>query len=279
MNEDRSSNGSGRGWLGRISQAFSGTLRNRQELISEIKGAHDRGLLDSDALAMTMGALHMDDLQVRDVMISRSQMQVIQQDADTQSILPMVVESGHSRFPVMSDEREEVIGILLAKDLLRCFTDGFQNLKVTELMRPAVVTPESKRLNVLLREFRINRNHMAIVIDEYGGVSGLVTIEDVLEEIVGDIDDEYDDEEEERLVQPLGAGRFLVQALTPIEDFNETFDTQLSDEEFDTVGGLVLSEFGRLPSRGEAVEIGGLSVTVHAADKRRIHQLMVQAPV
>ena len=277
MNEDRSTNGSGRGWLERISQVFSGTLRNRQELISEIQGAHDRGLLDSDALAMTIGALHMDDLQVRDVMIPRSQMQVIQHDADTQSILPMVVESGHSRFPVMGEDGEKVLGIVLAKDLLRCFTDGFQNLSVTELMRPAVVIPESKRLNVLLREFRINRNHMAIVIDEYGGISGLVTIEDVLEEIVGDIDDEHDDEAEERLIQTLGTGRFLVQALTPIDEFNDAFHTELSDEEFDTVGGLVLSEFGRLPTRGEIVEIGGLKVTVHAADKRRIHQLMVQA--
>lgn len=278
MNEDRSSNGSGRGWLERIGQAFSGTLRNRQELISEIKDAHERGLLDSDALAMTIGALHMDDLQVRDVMIARSQMQVIQQDADVRSVLPLVVESGHSRFPVVGEDRDEIVGIILAKDLLRCFTSDYVSMQVASLMRPAVIVPESKRLNVLLREFRSNRNHMAIVVDEYGGVSGLVTIEDVLEEIVGDIDDEYDDEEEETLIQKLGPERFLVQALTPIEDFNEVFHTDLSDEEFDTVGGLVLAEFGRLPQRGECVVIGGLNVTVQAADNRRIHQIVVQTP-
>jgi magnesium and cobalt transporter len=278
MNEDRSTNGSGRGWLERISQAFSGTLRNRQDLITEIQGAHDRGLLDSDALAMTLGALHMNDQQVRDVLIPRSQMQVVQQDADVRSILPQVVESGHSRFPVVGEDRDEVVGILLAKDLLRCFTAEYAATLVSDLMRPVVVVPESKRLNVLLKEFREQRHHMAIVIDEYGGISGLVTIEDVLEEIVGDIDDEHDDEEEETLVMQTGPGRFLVQALTPIDEFNEAFATQLSDEEFDTVGGLVLAAFGRLPNSGETVEIGGLNITIKAADKRRIHQLTVQMP-
>jgi magnesium and cobalt transporter len=179
---------------------------------------------------------------------------------------------------VVGEDRDEVVGILLAKDLLRCFTAEYEATLVSDLMRPVVVVPESKRLNVLLKEFREQRHHMAIVIDEYGGISGLVTIEDVLEEIVGDIDDEHDDEEEETLVMQTGPGRFLVQALTPIDEFNEAFATKLSDEEFDTVGGLVLAAFGRLPNSGETVEIGGLNITIKAADKRRIHQLTVQTP-
>lgn len=278
MNEDRSSNGSGRSWLGRISQIFSGALRNRQELISELHDAHERGLMDSDALAITEGALRMDDLQVRDVMIPRSQMMTVQQDDDARAILPYVVQSGHSRFPVVGEDKDEVVGIMLAKDFLRNFTADYQPCTISELMRRAVFVPESKRLNVLLREFRVNRNHMAVVVDEYGGVSGLVTIEDVLEEIVGEIDDEHDEEEHEQQVQQLGPGRFQVQALMPIENFNESFQTDLSDEEYDTIGGLVLAEFGRLPSRGEVVSIGGLSITVVTADNRRIHQLQVQTP-
>ncbi|GAB4197681.1 MAG: HlyC/CorC family transporter [Wenzhouxiangellaceae bacterium] len=278
MNEDRSSNGSSRTWLERITSAFTSEVRDRDELITELRDAHQRGLLDNDALAMAEGALRMGDLQVRDVMIPRSQMMVLQQDADVRSVLPYVVESGHSRFPVVGEDKDEVVGIILAKDLLRCFIEDYNAICVADLIREAVFIPESKRLNVLLREFRINRNHMAVVVDEYGGVSGLITIEDVLEEIVGDIDDEYDEDEEDLPIQEQASGSYLVQALTPIEDFNEAFATELSDEEFDTIGGLVLAEFGRLPLRGESVEIGGLDVTVQAADNRRIHQLLVQPP-
>jgi len=219
---------------------------------------------------MMEGAIEVSEMQVRDAMVPRSQMVVIPRDGQLQDFLPQILESGHSRFPVIGEDRDEVEGILLAKDLLRYFVDGSAEFRLRDLIRPAVLVPESKRLNVLLRDFRASRNHMAIVVDEYGGVSGLITIEDVLEEIVGDIDDEHD-EEEEALITALGGQRYSVQALTPIEDFNNVFDSDLSDEDYDTIGGLLLAEFGRVPEHGERVVLDGrFDFHVTTSDNRRI---------
>ncbi len=229
---------------------------------------------------MLSGVLEVSETQVRDVMVPRSQMVVIDIEEDFDDILKLIVESGHSRFPVIGEDRDEVLGVLLAKDLLRYFgRDEAKDLPLRKLLRPAAVIPESKRLNALLREFRASHNHMAIVVDEYGGVAGLLTIEDVLEEIVGEIDDEHDQEEDE-FIRPdadrNGKPCFAVRALTRIEDFNEYFECELDDEEYDTIGGLVMHELGRLPRRGERVEFGGFEFAVTKADKRRIDLLQVQ---
>jgi magnesium and cobalt transporter len=266
-----------RSWLGRLGQAFSGEPQDRDELVEVLRDAQRRGLLDGDVLAIVEGALHVSELQVRDIMIPRSQMVVVRADAPPEEFVSVVVESGHSRFPVVGDSRDEVEGILLAKDLLAYFAaEGDRAFDLDDVMRPVVYIPESKRLNMLLAEFRANRNHMAMVVDEYGGVAGLVTIEDVLEQIVGEIDDEHD-AEEERYIRRLDNGEFTVKALTPIEDFNEYFDTSYSDEEFDTVGGLVIKAFGHLPKRGEAMDIEGVHFRVLRADQRRVHLLRVTA--
>lgn len=271
MSEDQSSNGSGkRTWVEKIGAAFSSQPRNRDELLAILRVSRDEGILDDDVLAMMEGALEVSETQVRDAMIPRSQMVVVSNDAPLEEFLPSIVESGHSRFPVIGEDKDEVVGILLAKDLLPHLASGSDEFDLMSTVRPAVVIPESKRLNVLLRDFRVSRNHMAIVIDEYGGVSGLITIEDVLEEIVGEIDDEYD-EDEEALIQPLGQGRFLVQALTPIEELNEKFGGELSEEDYDTVGGLLLAEFGRVPEFDETVTLGDrFEFRVLKADNRRI---------
>jgi magnesium and cobalt transporter len=229
---------------------------------------------------MLAGVLEVSETQVRDVMIPRSQMVVIDIEDDIDEMIKVIVESGHSRFPVMGEDRDEVLGVLLAKDLLRYFgRRAGQEVPIRKLLRPAAVIPESKRLNALLKEFRASHNHMAIVVDEYGGVSGLLTIEDVLEEIVGEIDDEHDPEED-AFIRSEGDrdGRpcFAVRALTRIEDFNEFFECELSDEEYDTVGGLVMHELGRLPRRGESIDFGGFEFSVTKADKRRIGALRVQ---
>lgn len=277
MNDDssNSSNGSGsRSWLERIGRAFGSEPRSREDLIELLREVTESGLIESETLAMIEGALEVDELQVRDVMIPRSQMVVIPQGSTLEDILPIIIESGHSRFPVVGEDRDEIQGTLLAKDLLRLVTRD-DPVTLSDLIRTPVIIPESKRLNVLLREFRVNKNHMAIVVDEYGGVSGLITIEDVLEEIVGDIDDEHDADAVED-IERLQAGRYLVQALTPIEDFNETLDTEFSDDEFDTIGGLVVAEFGRLPVIDESVVIGGWKFTVTAADDRRLHAMTVE---
>ncbi|MBY6205384.1 transporter associated domain-containing protein [Halomonas denitrificans] len=276
MNDDssNSSNGSaGRSWLERLGRAFGSEPRSRDDLIELIREATESGLIESDTLAMIEGALEVDELQVRDVMIPRSQMVVLSQGSSLDDILPIILESGHSRFPVVGEDKDEIQGILLAKDLLR-LVGRDSDVALADLIRAPVIIPESKRLNVLLREFRVNKNHMAIVVDEYGGVSGLITIEDVLEEIVGDIDDEHDTEAVED-IQRLGEGRFQVQALTPIEDFNEALGTAFSDDEFDTIGGLVVAEFGRLPEVGESVGIEGWTFRVTAADDRRLHAMEV----
>ena len=279
MSEEESSNGNGsdgqRSWLDRLSQAFSNDPQSREDLVAMLRLSHERGLIDTDALAMSEGALEVGDLQVRDVMVPRSHMVVLSQDVQVRAVLPEIIESGHSRFPVVGEDKDEVVGILLAKDLLSCFVGEDGDRPLRDFMRPAVIIPESKRLNLLLRDFRVSRNHMAIVVDEYGGVSGLATIEDVLEEIVGDIDDETDAEEVKRDIQKLDNGRYRVQALTPIEDFNAVLGTRFADDDYDTIGGMVVAEFGRVPEQGELVEIGGLRFQVTGADNRRIRELEI----
>jgi magnesium and cobalt transporter len=276
MSEDRSApSGS---WLRRLVDSLTGEPRDLEQLTEVLEDARERGLIDTDVLAMLEGVLQVSEIQVRDVMVPRSQMVVVQRDEPPEKILPVVIESGHSRFPVVGEDRDEVAGILLAKDLLRYFAqDEHSQFDIREVLRPAVFIPESKRLNVLLKEFRISHNHMAIVVDEYGGVSGLLTIEDVLEQIVGDIGDEYDVDESEGIRRE-GERTFSVPALTRIEDFNDAFGTRFSDEEFDTIGGLVLHELGRMPRRGEAIEIGGLELKVQRVDRRRIETLRVTTP-
>jgi len=274
MSEDQSSNDSGsRTWMGRISKVFSSEPRDREELKELINESCEKGILDAEAVAMIEGALAVSEMQVRDAMIPRSHMVVVSLDTSVDEFLPLVLESGHSRFPVIGEDRDEVQGILLAKDLLRHYAENSGPLDLKALLRPAVVIPESKRLNMLLRDFRSSRNHMAIVVDEYGGVSGLITIEDVLEEIVGEIDDEHD-EEEEAPIKPLGKNRYQINALAEIEDFNEAFDCVFSDEDYDTVGGLLLAEFGRVPERGEDVVLAErFKFRVTASDNRRIIML------
>jgi magnesium and cobalt transporter len=265
-------------WLRRLVESLSGEPQDLEELTEVLEDARERGLIDADVLAMLEGVLEVSEIQVRDVMVPRSQMVVIQRDEPPERILPVVIESGHSRFPVVGEDRDEVAGILLAKDLLRYFAQGGEaHFDIRECLRPAVFIPESKRLNVLLKEFRVSHNHMAIVVDEYGGVSGLLTIEDVLEQIVGEIGDEYDVDEGEG-IRKESERTFAVPALTRIEDFNAAFGTRFSDEEFDTIGGLVLHELGRMPRRGEAIEIGGLELKVVRADRRRIETLRVTTP-
>jgi magnesium and cobalt transporter len=265
-------------WLRRLVESLSGEPRDLEQLSDVLADAKDRGLIEADVLSMMEGVLQVSAIQVRDVMVPRAQMVVVQREDPPERILPAVIESGHSRFPVVGEDRDEVVGILLAKDLLRYFTQGTTgSFDIREVLRPAVFIPESKRLNVLLREFRNSHNHMAIVVDEYGGVSGLLTIEDVLEQIVGDIGDEYDVDDVEG-IRKEAERTFAVPALTRIEEFNDVFDTKFSDEDADTIGGLVLHELGRMPRRGEAIELGGLELKVLRADRRRIETLRVTTP-
>jgi magnesium and cobalt transporter len=267
-----------RGWLTRLRQQMSGEPQDREALLEALREATGRGLLDADALEMLEGVLEVGDLHVRDIMVPRSQMTVVERDDPPEKLLPVVVESGHSRFPVIGEDRDQVIGILLAKDLLRYYGEKEPgDFDIREVVRPAVFVPESKRLNVLLKEFRKTRHHMAIVVDEYGGVAGLVTIEDVIEQIVGDIADEFDVEEDQP-IRRLGEREFTVRALTRIDDFNDYFGARFSDQEFDTIGGLVANAFGRLPRRGESVRIGELDFRVLRADRRRIELLRVATP-
>ena len=258
-------------YLQKITAIFPSKPADRHDLIELLRESETRNLLDHDALTMIEGAMQVSEMQVRDIMIPRVQMIVVKNDADPEDILATVIESGHSRFPVIGSDTDEISGILLAKDLLNYFSDHDNSeFNIKDMMRRAIYVPESKRLNVLLREFRSNRNHMAIVIDEYSGVAGLVTMEDVIEEIVGEIEDEHDIDDEDQ-IKPHGRNRYTVKALTPIEEFNDFFDTQLSDEEFDTVGGLALKAFGHVPKRGESIEFEGFNVKVLRSDKRRIH--------
>ena len=261
------------GWLERVSALLLREPGDRQELVALLHSAFERNLFDSDALSMIEGVIQVSEIQARDIMVPRSQMISIKATQTPREFLPAVVDSAHSRYPVIGESHDDVMGVLLAKDLLPLILrENGDSFNIKDLLRPATFVPESKRLNVLLREFRANHNHMAIVIDEYGGVAGLVTIEDVLEQIVGDIEDEHD-VEEDSYIKPLPSGDFLVKALTPIENFNEFFDSEFSDDEFDTVGGLVMSAFGQLPKRNETTEIGPYKFRILNADSRRIHLL------
>jgi magnesium and cobalt transporter len=264
-----------RSWLERLGQALQGELKDRDQLIEVLQEAQKNTVIDYDALTMIEGVIGVSEMQVRDIMIPRSQMVVVERDADLKVILQTVVESAHSRFPAVGENRDEVIGILLAKDLLPYFLDG-ENIRfnLRDILRPAVFIPESKRLNVLLKEFRASRNHIAIVVDEYGGVAGMVTIEDVLEQIVGEIEDEHDVEEDAYIFEHRNA-EYTVKAITPIEDFNEHFQANFSDEEFDTIGGLVMNGFGHMPKRGEKLNLGDFHFKVLRASNRQIYLLQV----
>src|SRR5690348_11499679 len=262
--------------LERLSSLLLREPEDRDQLVELLHHAFERKLLDAEALSMIEGVLQVSETQVRDVMIPRSQMDMIDVAESPAKFIPFVIETAHSRFPVFEDNRDNVIGILLAKDLLRFYAE--EEFSVRDMLRPAVFVPEAKRLNVLLKEFRANRNHIAIVVDEYGGVSGLVTIEDVIEQIVGDIEDEYDFDETEDNILVDRSGRFRVKAVTEIADFNSHFGTNFSDEDYDTVGGLVVAHFGRLPKRGESIAIEGFSFQVLRADSRQVHSLLVEKP-
>jgi magnesium and cobalt transporter len=262
-------------WLERISALLTREPEDREQLLALLHSAYERTLLDADALAMIEGVLQVSELAARDIMIPRSQMDVIDIRESPDAFIPLVIQTAHSRFPVIGDNKDDVLGILLAKDLLRHYA-GEEEFNVREMLRPAVFIPESKRLNVLLKEFRRSRNHMAIVVDEYGGVAGLITIEDVLEQIVGDIEDEFDFDSAEDNIMPEKNGSYRVKALTEIADFNDAFGTAYGDDEFDTVGGLVLDRFGRLPKRGEQISFDNLNFKVLRADSRRLHLLQVQ---
>ncbi|MGE0114314.1 MAG: HlyC/CorC family transporter [Steroidobacteraceae bacterium] len=264
-------------WIQRLAESLSGEPRDRDELLQVLEDAKERGIVDEDALSMLQGVLEVGEQQVRDIMVPRSQMVVINREDRLHEILPAVIESGHSRFPVVGDDREKVLGILLAKDLLRMVHEDEAHFDIKECLRKAVFIPESKRLNVLLKEFRANHNHMAIVVDEYGGVAGLVTIEDVLEQIVGDIGDEYDFDDELDIARE-DARHFTVRAQTRIADFNEYFGTGYSDEEYDTIGGLLLNHLGRLPRRGETMVMDGFEYKVLRGDRRRIELLRLITP-
>ncbi|MCB1632549.1 MAG: CBS domain-containing protein, partial [Pseudomonadales bacterium] len=262
-----------RTFLDKIANFLSGEPQNQAEVLEILTNAHHSGLIDAEALGIFQGALQVSDMQVREIMIPRSQCVTISVSAKPEEYLPPVIESAHSRFPVYGDSPETIIGILLAKDLLDLACKGkLDKTPLKDLIRPATFVPESKRLNVLLREFRQQRNHIAVVIDEYGGVAGLVTIEDVLEQIVGDIEDEHD-RQQDSFIKKLSENDYLIKALTPIEDFNEYFNANLSEEEFDTIGGIVMRTFGHLPRRNEIAEVGGFQFKVLNADSRQIHLL------
>ncbi|HKD53442.1 MAG TPA: transporter associated domain-containing protein [Steroidobacteraceae bacterium] len=271
-------NATGR-WLKRLTRGPAVEPQDRKELLGVLRETADRGLIDADALTMLEGVLEVGDLQVRDIMVPRAQMVFVRRDEPVSRILPVVVESGHSRFPVMDEDRDDIVGILLAKDLLRLTTaEARARFDIREYMRGAVFVPESKRLNVLLKEFRRNRNHMAIVVDEYGGVSGLCTIEDVIEQIVGEIDDEFDVEDDQNIRREAVA-QFTVRGVTRIEEFNEYFGARLPEGEgVDTIAGLLMKQLGRLPRRGESASIDGFDFRVLRADRRRIDTLRVVAP-
>ena len=262
-----------------LSDLFSGTPDDLPELMEVVRHAAERDLIDTNALNIIFGALHVADMHARDIMIPRSSLVVVQEDQEPKELLPIIIESQHSRFPVVGDDMDDVKGILHAKDLLPLVLDtDHQKFSMKDCIRPATVIPESKRLNVLLQEFRANRNHMAVVVDEYGQVSGAVTIEDVLEQIVGEIEDEHDTDEDDKAITQLEPNSFNVKATVPVEDFNEYFDSAISEDEFDTVGGVVLHAFGHVPERGETVEIDSLRFEVLNADSRRLRLLRVNTP-
>jgi magnesium and cobalt transporter len=278
MADDKPPSTGGRrsGLLARWAWAFRSAPRDRQALLELLDEARQSRILDADEHRMLEGVLEVSTMQVRDIMIPRGRMVVVARDATPQDMLQIILDSGHSRFPVIADDRDEVIGILFAKDLLRFFAEhGQERFRIKECLRPAAFIPESKRLNVLLKEFRITHNHMAIVVDEYGGVSGLLTIEDVLEQIVGEIDDEHDPDEQVMIV-PEQDDAWRVDALTRIEDLNEELGTDFSDADYDTVGGLIMHQLGRLPRKGESLVLNGARFTVLRADRRRVHSVRLR---
>jgi hemolysin (HlyC) family protein len=263
------------GWLERISTMLQRQPEDREQLIALLHAAFERNLLDSDALSMIEGVMQVSEMQARDIMIPRSQMGVIDITETPDKFIPFVIETAHSRFPVTEGCEDNILGILLAKDLLRYYA-GEEEFNIRDMLRPAVFIPESKRLNILLKDFRSNRNHIAIVVNEYGGVAGLVTIEDVLEQIVGDIEDEYDFDEDEDNIVKESENLYRVKAVTEIDSFNEILGATFSDDDYDTIGGLVLNKFGRLPSRDESVVIDHFKFTVQRADSRRLYMLKVE---
>jgi magnesium and cobalt transporter len=263
--------------LERLSALLMREPSDREQLVQLLRSAYSRNLLDADALSIIEGALTVSEMQVRDIMIPRAQVDFIDINEPVETFIPRIISTAHSRFPVIDQNRDDVIGILLAKDLLRHYA-GEEGFNVREMLRPAVFVPEAKRLNVLLREFRASRNHMAMVVDEYGGVSGLVTIEDVLEQIVGEIEDEYDFDEASDNILLESSGRYRVKALTQITDFNAAFGTRFSDQEHDTVAGLVIAQLGRVPRRGESLALDGLKIQVLRADSRRVYTVLVDKP-
>lgn len=261
-------------WMNRLVNVLSHTPESRDELSTVLQKSHASAVIDDDALQIMEGALRLADQHAGDIMISRSHMEIIKLDAKPEQFLPRIIESGHSRFPVVGESSEDILGILLAKDLIPLLLSGIEDVSLSKLMRPASIIPESKRLSVLLREFREQRYHMAIVVDEYGSVAGLVTIEDILEEIVGDIEDETDEEEQENIVS-ISENLFEVEAKMEIEDFNEHLQCGLNEEDYDTIGGLIMSEFGHMPETGESVTVGGFVFKVTQANNRRILKLHV----
>ena len=271
---DADNGGSTRGWLERILSAFTGEPQNQKQLLELLRNLQDHQLIGIDELYMIEGVLQVSDMQVRDIMIPRGQMTVLEHTDSLPEIIEKIAESGHSRFPVIDDDKDDVVGILLAKDLLQLSLEDKDDFEINDYIRPASFIPESKRLNVLLKEFRLKRSHMAMIVDEFGGVAGLVTIEDVLEQIVGKIDDEHDDDEEVD-IQPHGAGRYTVRALTTLSDFNDYFNTDYDSEDVETIGGYLLGHIGHLPERGETLVLDNLTFKVLNADSRQVHLFQV----
>lgn len=272
---DADNGGSNKGWLERISNAFTSEPQNQKQLVDLLKNLQAHQLFGTEELYMIEGVLQVSDMQARDIMIPRGQMTVLDHDDSFATIIEKITESGHSRFPVIDDDKDDVVGILLAKDLLQLSIEKPEQFEINDYIRPASFIPESKRLNVLLKEFRLKRSHMAMIVDEYGGVSGLVTIEDVLEQIVGKIDDEHDDDDDEPDIQPHGAHRYSVRALTPLGDFNDYFKTDFVNEDVETLGGYLLGHIGHLPDRGESLILGDLTFKVLNADSRQVHLYQV----
>ena len=278
-NPHSTSGSSGKSWLDKLKNSISGEPRSKEELVSVITDAEQNEIIDPQTREMIEGVIGVNEMRVRDIMIPRAQMTTIDVEQKVEEFLPVMLESAHSRFPVISEDKDHIEGILLAKDLLAFAFNAEKEFNLRDILRPAVIVPESKRVDVLLKEFRQQRYHMAIVVDEYGGVSGLVTIEDILEIIVGEIEDEYDTEEDGTDdIRPLNKSTYTVKALTPVDDFNEFFETKFSEEEADTIGGIVLKAFGHMPETNDEITIGDVQFKVTNSDKRRLIQLKVSVP-
>ncbi|MFT5117205.1 MAG: magnesium and cobalt transporter [Kiritimatiellia bacterium] len=278
MNDEPPSSQQEKSWIDKLINAFSGEPQSQEELLDIIKDAADNQLLDQEALEIIQGALEVSGQQVREIMIPRTQMVTVNINDPTEEFINKAIDSGHSRFPVIGENIDDIRGVLLAKDLLPLVLKGHDGFALDSIIRQATIIPESKRLNVLLREFRENRYHMALVIDEYGGISGLITIEDILEEIVGEISDETDDDNGDGYIRKVSDNDYIIKALTPIEEFNDHFKSTLNDEEFDTIGGLLMKAFGHLPQRNEFTTIKGFEFRVLYSDNRQVHLLRLSLP-